>query len=773
MKRLLGVLGVLLFGAACIVGTDWWHATEAGEPWPPEWMRGIVSHPNEKAETTVEEENAVNAEPEEKQQGSVVSNSEVSTRGIQVIRARPIEVNRREDYERKFAIIIGVNAYEPDSGLTDLNYAVNDAREFRQIMTTEFGYADENVHYLTAERVGEEVRSTPQAHGLATSSEVKKAFTSWLVQKNPTKRDAVLVFFAGHGWYTSKAKAGYVGLTDSHKKSGKETAVSMDWIKAELLNKLPPETHKLIILDCCFSGSLFEGRTSFQGTDVSGEPRFRIPIPGRTQLSEYLVAPAFVGISAGRLQDVADGNAIDGHSPFTRALLRVLRERANSIRDDHAFTFRQLASQVEGQVAFEGGSIQVPDWGRLAAGNGDFVFKVKGGKDFRHTPREVDLANKGKAILRQIRGSRQVPIYPREQIEAARAIGFRGYGARFLDSRIREEVFPRFFDSDRDQVEFDEAVDLVTGRKQGYAPPELLWTSPVAQLQGSPADALNALVCSPDGKFIAGASRNNSVIVWDGRTGARLFVFGDHTNDVTSLAFRPNRPELVSGSLDSTCCHWNLENGQLLERYEGIHSDVNAVAFHPDGKLFASGTFDGIIRLWDADSHLLLQEFEGRGVSIDTLTFGGRESLVSGSIDGKVEVWSLRNGVRRELWSDARFSIGALATHPSKTQIAFGLTEGPEAGPSPTDELIHKAIVLDFATGKVVSQFGEFAADVTALSFDPDSRYLIAGSGLKLRDGGKDNRLRLWDLESGELVKTQTGHGDYVSGIVVCSGRDY
>ncbi|MGO8902904.1 MAG: caspase family protein [Isosphaeraceae bacterium] len=84
--------------------------------------------------------------------------------------------------------------------------------------------------------------------------------------------------------------------------------------------------------------------------------------------------PAFYGMSAGRFTPVADGLGEERHSVFTAAFLTVLRERANSLRADHAFTFRQLAAEVESRVASALRSRQIPDWGRLGPGDGDFVF---------------------------------------------------------------------------------------------------------------------------------------------------------------------------------------------------------------------------------------------------------------------------------------------------------------------------------------------------------------------------------------------------------------
>ena len=421
MRRLLRELGVLLVAAACIIGMDWWHARKAGESWPRKEVSGVF-------------ENSIRITPkpasEESEQAPIdAENLENSRGGIGVIRGGTKETDLREDYDRKFAIVVGVNAYnDPEAGLDDLHYAVNDAREFREILISDFGYKEDDVHYLIAERDGQESGGKAKSDGLATFENVRAAFTDWLKQKKPGERDAVIVFFAGHGWYGQRDERGFIGLTDSQMARQEETAIDVAWVKDQLSGPiLPKQTHKLVILDCCYSGALFKSRSAFEeGQLGSGQvPRnkstkidqvtvgvnpaasvaneSRSPTGETTaerSFSEYLNEPAFVGISAGRFRQVADGKAIDGHSPFTLALLKTLRERANTIHQDHAFTFRQLAAQVEGQVAFEAGSIQVPDWGRLAAGTGDFVFNPASGMR-RKTPREQSRWDRSVADCRR------------------------------------------------------------------------------------------------------------------------------------------------------------------------------------------------------------------------------------------------------------------------------------------------------------------------------------------------------------------------------------
>ncbi|MCA9128932.1 MAG: CHAT domain-containing protein [Planctomycetales bacterium] len=293
------------------------------------------------------------------------------------------------NYRRSWAVIIGIDKYPGgQSGLQPLEFAVNDAIEVRNVLRDEFGYTKECVYLLTDSD--------------ATAVGIQDAF-AWLAKQDLTEQDGVIVFFSGHGLIDDASDAGYLAAVDSIASDAEHTCIPAAWVKDQL--SALPCRHKLVILDSCYSGSLFQDVLSSRrlGNDLVGDARasasefveagtrggvsFSLP-PSRfmtDNLSYYLQQPAFYGISAGRFTPVADGLGQDRHSIFSSSLLQVLRERANSLRPDHTFTFRQLAAQVETRVANALGSRQIPQWGQLAAGDGDFVFRPT---VIRVTPRE-------------------------------------------------------------------------------------------------------------------------------------------------------------------------------------------------------------------------------------------------------------------------------------------------------------------------------------------------------------------------------------------------
>ena len=59
-------------------------------------------------------------------------------------------------------------------------------------------------------------------------------------------------------------------------------------------------------------------------------------------------------------------------------------------------------------------------------------------------------------------------------------------------------------------------------------------------------------VWSPDERFIATASQDYSIRLWEGTTGRLLTVLGTHTDAVYDIAFSPDGAYFMSGSEDGT-----------------------------------------------------------------------------------------------------------------------------------------------------------------------------------------------------------------------------
>jgi general transcriptional corepressor TUP1 len=83
-------------------------------------------------------------------------------------------------------------------------------------------------------------------------------------------------------------------------------------------------------------------------------------------------------------------------------------------------------------------------------------------------------------------------------------------------------------------------------------------------------DDLTDVSFSPDGRFVAAASRRNRTYLWD-LAGNLVHMFNGHKDFVYHVSFLPTGYKLITGSLDKTIKIWQL-NGQLEENWQCIRT---------------------------------------------------------------------------------------------------------------------------------------------------------------------------------------------------------
>lgn len=124
------------------------------------------------------------------------------------------------------------------------------------------------------------------------------------------------------------------------------------------------------------------------------------------------------------------------------------------------------------------------------------------------------------------------------------------------------------------------------------------------------------LVFSPDGRYLASASMDKTVRVWELSTGETLYTLqpeglviylksGPVTNPirlpVATVAFSPNGENLATGGADRVVRLWDAATGNLLNELKGHRMSITALAYSPDGTRLLSSSLDHTIRAWDIE----------------------------------------------------------------------------------------------------------------------------------------------------------------------------
>lgn len=298
--------------------------------------------------------------------------------------------------------------------------------------------------------------------------------------------------------------------------------------------------------------------------------------------------------------------------------------------------------------------------------------------------------------------------------------------------------------------------------------------------------SVNAIAFSADGMRVATASEDGTVRVWDGSTGAPIgetLAVGSPVNAVVFTA----RLNIVTGSDDGLVRLWNFERAEVTTPFN-VHDSlpVNALAINAAGEVVVSGgddnravmidlitsevtnifnghsgpvravamsgdarrvltaAADGTIRVWDSTRAEQIQRYVGHRSNIRSRTvvgvFGpGELTILSGSADGTMRLWNTLNTLTVQEFALA----GQTSSTRAATVNAVALSaDGTRALSGDSNDEI---ILWDVASGQIIRTMTGHTGDVQAVTFLPDQRRAISA--------GADSALILWDLETGEALR--------------------
>ncbi|KAN0053272.1 hypothetical protein ACTA71_009721 [Dictyostelium dimigraforme] len=111
-------------------------------------------------------------------------------------------------------------------------------------------------------------------------------------------------------------------------------------------------------------------------------------------------------------------------------------------------------------------------------------------------------------------------------------------------------------------------------------------------------DAIADLSYSPCGKYLASGCSNREVIVWSGKE-AKSKGWVNHTARINAVAWSNDSKFVASASLDSQIYIWNVENPTASPvQVKNAHlGGVNDVIFGSNNELFSAGN-EGAIKIW-------------------------------------------------------------------------------------------------------------------------------------------------------------------------------
>ncbi|KAH7926346.1 WD40 repeat-like protein [Leucogyrophana mollusca] len=224
-------------------------------------------------------------------------------------------------------------------------------------------------------------------------------------------------------------------------------------------------------------------------------------------------------------------------------------------------------------------------------------------------------------------------------------------------------------------------------------------------------------------------------------------VFKGHKH-VTCVAYFPDGRRIASASGDKTVVIWNVESGRQDGQPLQHDSSVSWMAISPDGRRIASGIEKKVV-IWDALTREVVHEFNEGGVWMLAYSSDGRWIATAPiASEREIRLWDADTGRPRREPLKCDGNAFCVAFSPDGTQIAAGCDDG-------SFEL------FDIATGEaVVGPIKGHTRNVMSVVYSRDGCLLVTGSD--------DKSIRVWDAKTGVQVgRPMLGHKAAINSISI------
>jgi WD40 repeat protein len=299
---------------------------------------------------------------------------------------------------------------------------------------------------------------------------------------------------------------------------------------------------------------------------------------------------------------------------------------------------------------------------------------------------------------------------------------------------------------------------------------------PAKTLTGHTGEVL-VVAFSPNGKLLASAGRDRTVLLWDTETWKSRGMPSDHPGSIVGLAFSSDGGRLASVSPVADGCCVRVSDvyaAKQIDTLGGPQSGQWGVTWSPDGTRLATGGSDKTLRVWDVKSReeqfsvaevcprfirglaysptgdrivvggsgptRLFDATTGEPIATEPMAEMCPTFLPSGGIagwfhgSGRVSVYDLPSGKLRMTWQAHRTPVEGR-----------GLIEGLAASP---DGRFVASLGTD-GVARIWSVSGSDPVEVATLIGHRGSIYFAAFSpdGKRLATAGKEDfTVRIWDL---------------------------
>ena len=224
---------------------------------------------------------------------------------------------------------------------------------------------------------------------------------------------------------------------------------------------------------------------------------------------------------------------------------------------------------------------------------------------------------------------------------------------------------------------------------------------------------------------------------------------------VRTLCWSADGMHLATAGIDGRIRVWNAKTGKVIYTLRGHQGTIWSLEYGLDDSCIFSSGGDSTIRCWDTHLHKEKYHIQQQNGSIFRLCIDSLgKRLFSGGRDGYLRVWNLYTGaLLTELLVSPRHYIYHLDYSRENDQIAVGTNDS--------------TIRIYDGRGKtcittILVHTGNWSP---AVKFNSNGKSIV---GTLNKSGG----IGIWDISTGDLIQTLSGHSEYVQHLEFTKNSD-
>ncbi|TFL07527.1 dynein regulator [Pterulicium gracile] len=336
-----------------------------------------------------------------------------------------------------------------------------------------------------------------------------------------------------------------------------------------------------------------------------------------------------------------------------------------------------------------------------------------------------------------------------------------------LHKSILEYLHANNFSAAFSALQEDTGTKYIPDPKAKYAGLlEKKWTS-VIRLQKKIMDLENRNAALQEELSTAPSKRSASQSDWVPRAPAAHSLTG-HRQPVTKIAFHPQYSILASASEDATVKLWDWETGEFERTLKGHTKAVMDLDFDHKGDLLVTCSQDLFIKIWDSQNEWKnTKTFPGHEHSVSSVRFmPGDQHIVSASRDRTIRVFDV----------SSTHMVRTLSGHGEWVRCVTPSEDGKLIASCSNDQTVR---TWDPLTGEVKIDMRGHDNVVEVVIFAPTAAYAaireLAGipssdrtarPGAYVASGSRDKTIKIWDTQSGQMLRNLAGHDNWIRALV-------